>query len=281
MGKRQPLIWYLENKFIYSTDAKIPITDLGLQRGWGVFDFLRTYGGHPFQLSAHVARFLRSTKGYLIHLNKSAEELTQLVNKLIARNSVIGSVGIKLFATAGNSHDGLLSENKPTFGIIILPLHRYPRAMYQRGIKLNVYRQLRVNTEVKSTNYAAVLVRCAAEKRRGFDDILYVGEGNEVYESSRSNFFAFISGVLVTPKEGVLLGVTRKLVITMARKRFPLREGKLTLAQLRKADEAFVTSTEREIMPVVRIGADWVGSGLVGENTKQLMEMFRGITKAL
>ncbi|MEK7610895.1 MAG: aminotransferase class IV [Patescibacteria group bacterium] len=278
MEKRQPIIWYLENKFIHSTDAKIPITDLGLQRGWGVFDFLRTYSGQPFQLSVHVARFLRSTKGSLINLNKSAEELTQLVNRLIARNSVVGSVGIKLFATAGNSRDGLTGGKKPTFGIMLLPLHRYPRATYTRGIKLGIYRELRTNPEVKSTNYAAVLVKMAVEKRRGFDDILYVGTNNVVYESARSNFFALINGTWITPKEGVLPGITRKLVIGLSRKRYPVREGVLTLAQLKKAGEAFITSTEREVMPVVKVGSFRIGNGRVGDKTKQLMADFHRFT---
>lgn len=272
------MIWYVNGKFVTSTKAVLPFSDLGIQRGWGVFDFLRTYSGRPFQLSAHIARFLRSAEGSLINLKRSPEELSSLVNRLIARNSVAGSVGIKLFATAGNSRDGLVGGDKPTFGIMLLPLHRYPKAMYTRGIKLAIYRDLRVNPEVKSTNYAAVLIRMAEEKRRGFDDILYVGTDNVVYESARSNFFAFVNGTWVTPKERVLQGITRKLVIDLTPKRFPVREGVLTLAQLRTATEAFVTSTEREIMPVVRVGGFLIGKGRVGEGTKILMSDFHRLT---
>lgn len=281
MKNHRSSIWYLNGKFIPSAKTKIPITDLGLQRGWGVFDFLRTYSGRPFQLSAHIARFLRSAKGSLINLNRSAEELIELVNQLINRNSVVGSVGIKLFATAGESSDGLSPVSKATFGVLLLPLHRYPREMYTRGIKLGIARELRVNPEIKSTNYAAVLIRMAKEKRRGYCDILYVGTNNVVYESARSNFFALINGTWITPKEGVLPGITRWLVIELARKRYLVREGRLTLTQLRKASEAFVTSTEREIMPVVRVGDFRIGNGEAGEGTKQLMADFHRFTLQL
>lgn len=275
MGKNKSYTWYLNGEFVPAEKAVLPISDLGLQRGWGVFDFLRTYNGKPFQLIAHLARFRHSADKSLITVNNTAKEMESIINKLLSRNNVKGSVGIKLFATAGRSRDGLSPTGETTFGVMILPLHGYPRKMYQRGIKLDLYRELRVNPQVKSTNYAAVLIYLMRVRRRGFDDILYVGDDDLVYESARSNFFAFVNNTLVTPKEGVLLGITRKLVIALARKRFPVKEGTLTLKQLERAQEAFITSTEREIMPVVQIGETQIGDGKVGLRTKQLMKAFK------
>ena len=272
-------IWYLNGKYLPVSEANLPISDLGLQRGWGVFDFLRTYNGRPFQLADHTARFQRSARTSLIDINKTAPEIETIINKLLIRNNVKGSVGIKLFATAGKSADGLSSENKPTFGVMIVPLHEYPRKMYQRGIKLDLYRDLRVNPQVKSTNYAAVLTYLMRVKRRGFDDILYAGKNGIVYESARSNFFAFVNNTLVTPKNGVLLGITRKLVIDLARKRFSVKEGILTLKQLETAEEAFITSTEREIMPVVQVGTRKIDGGSVGPRTRLLMDEFHRLAE--
>ncbi|KAB2844666.1 MAG: amino acid aminotransferase, partial [Melioribacteraceae bacterium] len=105
-------------------------------------------------------------------------------------------------------------------------------------------------------------------------DILYYSQ-NGITECPRNNFFVFINDVLVTPKDFLLHGVTRKVVLEIAKKHWKVEERKLELIELNSADEAFITSTTKSIMPVTVIDDKKIGDGKVGDNTQKLMNLFK------
>jgi branched-subunit amino acid aminotransferase/4-amino-4-deoxychorismate lyase len=132
--------------------------------------------------------------------------------------------------------------------------------------------------DVKSLDYLVAMVALQEARAKGFDDALLVGGRGEVFEATRSNFFAFFGNTLVTANEGILPGVTRGLVLTLARRFFRTKEKKFFLKDLKKAEEAFITSSDKEILPVVRVGKTVIGDGKVGWRTRQLMREFKLLT---
>lgn len=99
-----------------------------------------------------------------------------------------------------------------------------------------------------------------------------------VYEGTVSNIFIVKNGVLITPENGVLLGITRKHVIQIAKEKFTVEQREVKLEELLQADEVFLTAANKRIMPVVKVDDHQIGNGKPGDRTKQLMKMFDEIT---
>lgn len=270
------LIWYLNGEFINPSEAQISIMDLGLLRGWGVFEYLRTYNGNLFKVEAHLRRFYHSSRRLCIKPPLPFRKMLLLVKKLVNRNvGIKKSAGIKIILTAGVSSDGLTSSNKPTLAILIFPLHPYAEVFYKKGIKVQTIEARRSVPEAKSLDYLRAMVALTEAKKKGFDDFIYVGEDKKVLEASRSNLFIVRGNILYTPKTGVLSGVTRESVIEVASKLYDVKLDDFTLDFLMKADEVFITSTDKEIMPVCQINNSKIGDGSPGRVTVDLMKRFK------
>lgn len=278
---KKEFVWYLKGKFVKASKAKIGLNDLGLVRGWGVFEYLRTYGGQPFKLREHLERFSRSAEGARLKSPLGKGALAKMVAKLLRLNSreKLGrgnkELGVKIILTAGPSRDGVTPTGHPTLAVQIFPAKKYPERLYRQGISLLVYPSPRLLADVKSLDYLAPMMALSEARGKGFDDALLVGGRGEVFEATRSNFFAFFGDTLVTAKEGVLPGITRRLVLDLARRRFPTKEKRFFLKDLKRAEEAFITSSDKEIMPVVKVENLRIGSGRVGERTHWLMRWFK------
>ena len=132
----------------------------------------------------------------------------------------------------------------------------------------------RVSPEAKTTSYVAAVRALKEAALRGADDALFVNKQGHVLEATRSNFFIFRRDTLVTPREGILIGITRNVVLDLARGRFPIEERPILLAELAQADEAFVTSSSKEIVPVVQIDDLVIGNGKPGPRTRELEQRF-------
>lgn len=251
--------------------------DLGLIRGYGVFDFLRTYGGRPYALDRHADRLLSSAAQIGIEHPWSREQIIGWARELLARNVPhANDAGIRLVLTGGPTDDGFSPGGRPTLLGMVEPLPVYPDEHTARGITLLPFEHLRDIATAKTTNYVRAISLMPEWRRRGAMDALYTCQGN-VLEATRSNFFAFIGDTLVTPRENVLLGTTRRTVLTIARDRFKVEERTLTLEELKDATELFITGTTRKITPVIGlIGVNLfrVHSDAPGKNTLSLMKRF-------
>ena len=133
----------------------------------------------------------------------------------------------------------------------------------------------REHPHVKSLNYLNALRLEPHKQERGAFDLLYTNQG-EITECPRNNFFVFRNGSLVTPIDKILSGITRKVVIQLAAGEFPVEERHLTITELEECQEAFITSTSKEVLPVTQIDDRKIGSGNVGELTKRTMGLFQG-----
>jgi branched-chain amino acid aminotransferase len=129
--------------------------------------------------------------------------------------------------------------------------------------------------EVKSINYIAAVIAMKRAKQVGATEGLYVDKQGYVWEGTRTNLFAFFGDRLVTTGHNILKGITRQNVLKLAEGMIPIDIRDLELEELLLADEVFITSSSKEILPVVAVDDRQIGQGKIGEHTKYLQELFR------
>jgi branched-chain amino acid aminotransferase len=257
-------------------DAVVHVSDLGLLRSYAAFDYLRTYNGRPFRLRDHLNRFRNSARGLMLPLDYSDEQIGEIIVDLLGRSG-LSEAGVRLVITGGNSPDSLTTVT-PNFFILIEELPQYPPECREKGVKLITNEYLRDVPTLKSTGYLNAIRLMPLVERSGAHDILYC-HGGRVLELTRNNFFLFEGNTLVTPKEDVLSGITRMVVLEICRGVFPIEEHTVLTAQLETATEAFLCGTTNGIMPVVRVDDTVIGDGAVGPNTRKVMALFRSYTE--
>ena len=270
---------YLDGKWTEDSQAKISVLDLSVLRGFGIFDFLRTYGKNPFMLDAHIDRFFNSARLMGMSLVYSKEEIIKIVEEGIQKSG-FEHTNIKLIQTGGVSPDGFTPAEKQTFFIYFYEAHDYPEEMYANGVSLNTSHLMRQNPLAKTINYAASIVEVQKAKKSGAVDILHTDCNGNIYEGTRSNFFAIKNNVLITAEDGILKGITRKAIIEIAQElAIPVAYRLISTSELSSIDEAFVSNSSQEIVPVVKIDETNIGEGTVGQVTQKLIQMFQKKTE--
>lgn len=269
---------YFNGKFIPRGKVSINAEDIGILRGYGIFEFIRTYNGKPFLLKEHLDRFEKSAQLLNLKIPVSRKKLIDVINKLIKKNNFKESI-IRIVLTGGKTINGLdYDYNSPTLFILNKKLKEYPDFVYKKGVKVITHYYQRQFSSVKTINYITAVNLQPLLKKEKAHEILYVSNGR-VLEGTTSNFFIFKHNVLITPKNNILIGTTRNLVLKLAKNHFRIKEKDIFIKELRNATEAFITSTNKEIMPVVKIDNLKVGDGKVGKNTKFLIDLFKKHTQ--
>ncbi len=272
-------IYYNDGHFVPADKAVISVSDLALLRGYGVFDFLRTYNGRPFYLDAHIQRLETSAALIDLELPWSREDLCAIVNDTLAQNSHPES-NVRILVTGGESLDGLMPIGKSRLIVMVSKLIPPPAAWYERGVKLSTSHIPRLFPGAKSTNYIAGIRALAAARKAGAVESLYVGRNSQMLECVTSNFFGFIGGKLVTPSSDILPGITREVVLGLSREVFDVHIRDMHLQELDTLDEAFITSSTKEVLPVVQVDDKRIGNGLPGPGTRRLMALFKQMAAA-
>ena len=273
------MIYYLNGKFIEQSKAFIKVNELGLLRGYGIFDYFRTYGKKPFHLEDHLGRFFKSASSFNLQPSISIKEIERIVLELIKRNKNFRELGFRIVLTGGETLDGKTSV-RPTFLIMVAKPSFFPKEFYSNGVRVLTFDYRREFPETKTTNYLLAISRWRDVLRKKAAEILYVWQG-KVLEASTANFFMVKNKILFTPKTDILKGVTRKLVIELAKKnKIKVIEKDISLKEVLKADECFITATDKEIMPVVKIDNGIIGDGQPGEQTKKLIILFQKLRES-
>jgi len=265
-------------------DATVSVYDRGFLYGDAVFEVLRTYGGRPFALGEHVARLRRSAERVFIELPLGDAELGREVEAAIAASGNDESY-VRVVVTRGS---GPLSLDPGTAGrplrvILVEPVVPPPREAYANGIAVALVHTRRAVDDTdaagaKVSNYLANLLALREAKTRGAQEALVVDARGRVVEGASSNVFAVAGGRLATPPEdaGILAGITRAHILGAARALgVPVEERDLTPGDLWSADEVFITSSIRELLPVVRVDGRPVGAGVPGPVARALHRRFR------
>ncbi len=265
--------WYIEGQWVHPGEATISINDIALLRGYSVFESFRTYNRRPFHLDEHLTRLYRSAGLIEMTIPWSREYITDVIRDIIARN-VYKHASIRLLVTGGVSEDGILPSDIPTLVAMITQLAERDMEGFARGCKLITTKLQRISPEAKTANYIAAVRALKEAVRRDAYDALFVNERGHVLEATRSNFFIFRGDMLITPRKGVLIGITRNVVLELARGRFTVEERPILLEELTLVDEAFITSSSKEITPVVQIDDLVIGDARPGPRTFELEQRF-------
>jgi branched-subunit amino acid aminotransferase/4-amino-4-deoxychorismate lyase len=252
-------------------DAVVHVSDLGLLRSYAAFDYLRTYDGQPFHLADHLVRFRNSARELMLQLDYSDEEIGAIITDLLGRSG-LPEACVRLVITGGNSPDSM-TVVEPNFFILIEELPHYPPDCYVKGVKLITSEYQRDVPTIKSTDYLNAIKSKPLVEQRGAFDVLYCHNG-KVLEVARDNFFLFIGDTLVTSKENILFGITRKVLLEICQGVFPVEVRDVHTSELGQATEAFLSGTTMGVMPVVQVDDTTIGDGTVGANTRKLADLF-------
>ena len=274
------MYFFFNGSFLSEHEAKLSILDLGLIRGFGVFDYLRTYKGKPFHLKEHFQRLEYSAKNIGLSLPYSFDEMEEILEKLIKQNGA-GEFSLKLIVTGGISPDQLLPSGNTSFIAFAYPLTPYPSVHFTNGIKTITTTHQRCLPDCKTTQYLPAIISLQEGRKKGALESLYLNENQEILEATTSNFFAFKQGILITPPEkGILLGITREIVLRLCQDHFPIEVRAISKKEIPHLDETFITASNKEVMPVIQIDDHLIQQGEVGPLTKKVIELFSTYTSS-
>lgn len=258
---------YFNGQFIDESKVSISIHNLGLQRGFGIFDLFRERNSIPIFFEDHLERFDRSQEFLDLDHHISKDEIREAVVMLQKMNGCKESTFRLMLLGDGNDSNAVL---KPLFYILNEDMNGFQNP---DTANLILHEHLREYPMIKSINYMTSYHLHRARKQAKAIDVLYHNKG-VLTEASRSNVFAVIDGVLFTPADNILPGVTRKNVLSIVNGMMPVKVQDLTLDMLAQADEVFITSTIKEVLPIIEIDKKRVGEGQIGAFTKQIQEAF-------
>jgi len=261
---------YINNRFLPYTEAKIHVSDIGLQRGYGIFDyFVEMDGRIPF-LEDYFDRFYTSAERLNMEVPLERKIMKEKIRYLLQQNK-FGTSGIKLLLTGGYSED-LYSPSTPNFMILNLPVLHRP-GDFGEGVKLILLDYQRHIPEVKTTFYLPSIALFPELKEKGAVEVLYHHKGL-ISETTRANIFLVKNGKLSTPSPGVLQGITRKYVLQVSRNLMPVQEREVKLEELWESEEVFITGTSKHVAPVVEVEGRAIGNGKPGAMTKAISEAY-------
>jgi branched-chain amino acid aminotransferase len=272
-------------------DAVISVLDHGFLYGEGIYETLRTYGGRPFLYDRHMRRLRRSASMISLNLPFSDEELLTQIRATMAAAHLAGREAyIRVLVTRGIgelTYD-IKATPTPSIVVIVKPQIDPPPEAYRDGVPTVIVSIVRnhpetVNPMIKSNNLMnSALAMQEAHRRGAFEGIMRNYRG-ELAECTTSNLFIVKDGAALTPPltAGLLPGITREFLFDVGSDvGVDVREQVLRDEDLFAADEAFLTSTTREAVPITRVDDRPIGNGKPGPVTARLLEGFRRRARA-
>jgi branched-chain amino acid aminotransferase len=224
----------------------------------------------PLFVDDYLARFYGSATMMDLPVPLKEEELKAVINQLILKNN-LGLSGVKMILTGGYSANGYDLAD-PNLVIIQQPFSLPDQSSLDKGIKIITQEYVREIPAAKTINYTMGIRLIKRIKEQEAEDVLYFKNG-AVTEFPRCNFFIVRQdNTVVTPSENVLRGITRKNVLQLAGKKYKTEEGAITLDDIARAKEAFMTSTTKRILPIVQVDDHRIGSGWPGEVSLDLLQ---------
>jgi branched-chain amino acid aminotransferase len=270
-------------------EAVIPVFDHGFLYGEGIYETLRTYGGRLFLYDRHARRLRNSARLIDLALPFTDEELATRIHETIAAAGLEGAEAyVRVLVTRGVGELTYDPQATPTpsWVIIVKPLFPPSAETYEKGVKVVLVDVVRnhpqsVNPMIKSNNLMnSALAAQQALKRGGFEAVMRNYRG-ELTECTQSNLFLVKNRAALTPplESGLLPGITREYLFEIGRHAgIDVRDRVLRDEDLFAADEAFLTSTTREVLPIVTVDEQTIGAGRPGPVTLELLKAFRART---
>ncbi|GDX89045.1 MAG: D-amino-acid transaminase [Nitrospiraceae bacterium] len=276
-----PDVAFVNGAFVSLADAKVSIDDRGFQFGDGIYEVIRTYGGRPFELEAHLARLDRSAAALDLTQPYSLAEWTNHILEGIRRAAYPeAKIYIQLTRGVAPRDHAYEADLTPTVVLTVRELHSLSRSVQAAGVEAMTIEDIRWGRcDIKSLSLLGnVLARQQAKRAQVFEAIL-LKEGS-ITEGAVSNVMVVRGGTVMTAPEGprILSGVTRAVVLGLARKEgLPVQERCIAQADLYGADEVFLTGTTVEVLAVVRVDGKVIKDGRPGPITQRLAAGFTGL----
>ncbi|MEI6668773.1 MAG: aminotransferase class IV [Acidobacteriota bacterium] len=283
---------YVNGRICSRQDALISIFDHGFLFGEGVYEVVRTYHGELFLLGPHVERLKTSARMIAVPMPVDDAGLEAAIRDTMrayatgpAQGAANDNLYVRVLVTRGIGDGSYNPAGSPASSLVIIvkPLAVPPASVYQDGVKVSLVPVVRnhpgsVNPLIKSNNLLNnALAMQAAIKQDAFEAILRNYRG-DIAECSQSNLFIVKGGVALTPRlgEGLLAGITRAFIMDVAQGAgVRVDDAVLRDEDLFAADEVFLTSTTREIVPIVRVDDRVIASGVPGPVTLRLLHAYR------
>jgi len=271
--------YYLNDKWISTkNDVTVSIFDITVLRGFGIFEFLRTYNRQPFLMRPHMQRLFNSAKEVGIIISKSLEDIEALVHEGIAKTT-FDDLYIKIIVTGGVTSDAI-SVGESSLICLFLEATTIPSWKKTNGVQLLTTTFERYLPRVKSLDYMAAVVTLTKARQTGAEDVIYLSNQGNILEGTTYNVFAVMNGKIYTSEQSILYGCTRKFILELCDKAgIEVVLGELPISKLRDFEEFFASSTTKEIMPVVKVDDHVIGDGTPGPLTKKMMDLFVAANK--
>ena len=268
--------------YVPIAQASVPLTDWGFLRSDATYDVVTVWDGAFFRLDAHLDRFERSCSRFRLDPGKTREEITAILTECV-RRAGLRSAYVEMLCTRGQppwgSRDPRQAVNQ-FYAFAVPYVWIANEEQRKRGLNVIVSDVQRippasVDPTAKNYHWNDMTMGLLAALDAGGDTVLLTDAQGNVVEGPGFNVFAVHGGTLVTPKEGVLEGITRRTVLEMAASlRIPVEVRALPAQELRSADEAFLSTSGGGVLPVTRVDGQPVGPGQVGALTHRLRETY-------
>ena len=283
LPKNEKLYAYVNGKYVPNEEASISIHDHGFLYGDGVYEAVRAYDGIVFKLREHIERLYESAKSIKIEIPFSKEELSRMVLDLLRKNQLANGY-IRIVVSRGYGRMGVDPRNCPKPTVVTIVERRDP--LFGENVKgiSAILSSLRrtpswsLDPRIKTLNYLNNIMAKIEAIEAGVEEAIMLNEQGHVAETSTENIFVVKNSVVSTPhpSQGVLRGITRDVVITIARDLgYPLEERSITVHELYNADEVFVTGTAAEMAPIVKIAGRVIGEGKPGPIFSEIQRGFK------
>jgi D-alanine transaminase len=282
-------IVYLNGEYLPVEQAKVSVLDRGFLFADGVYEVIPIYHGKFFRDIEHLVRLENSLKSIKLAFNMSHKEWHEIFKKLQKINGLEGQTkAIYLQVTRGaeetRRHAFPKPPVSPTVFVMIYDLLQRDFATLCKGYKAITRQDIRwEGCYIKSISLLPNILARQEANALGANEVIFIKEGYTI-EGATSNLFMVKNGIIVTPPKSkhMLGGITRELVLELARKHdLPYREENITKENLAAADEIWITSATRDVMPITQLDDNIIGKGSAGPVWQKMIKYFAAYKESL
>ena len=278
---------FINGQFFEKKDAKVSVFDHGFLYGDGAFEGIRSYSGLVFKLQEHIDRLFETAHTMMIPMSLTKQHLAKSITDTLKKNQLRDAY-IRVIVTRGEGDLGLDPRKcygRPNVIIITDKIVLYPAELYQKGLEIITEPTERnhneaLNHQLKSLNYLNNILAKIEANNSGFSEAIMLDAQGYVAECTGDNIFILKNGVLSTPYNGRLRGITRDAVLELAAQhKISTRECLITRHEIFNAQECFLTGTAAEIIPVVKVDGRLIADGKPGKMTQKMIKLFHEMTR--
>lgn len=268
------MIICINGKWMDEKKAKISVLDNAFLYGDGFYDTMRTYNGKVLELELHLKRLFHSAEVMNIELPWTEKQLRNWIQGTADRNKA-KTARVRITVSRGCNTFDFTCTKEPMAVVTCEPLVLNPKD-YTVGVSVVTMKLHRVLPEIKTVGLTHMVMAYKDLFPKGIYEALMVSNNGNIPEGASTNLMIVKNGKLITPKSGMLPGLTRKRIMILAKKMgIPVIQKNFKLTTLNSADEIFLTNRPREVIPVAKLNGKKVGTGKPGPLTKKLMAAYQ------